>query len=453
MQGRVRVEDALQDLGRQLAVDAHAGCRVVLQPHLTLERDQRSDPALREPLDGADRFQDRAVEELGVEAREGTPEVAQPAHLVEGAAQLGLEQHDDRQNRDGSRVLEEPAQQDQVQLVGGQADDAQHDQADDELRGLRPLHEAQQLVEDEGDRQDVDDLDRADPPEDRDQLVEGGADELHQPISPAPGSPRNRGTPPSTLLAPPGVPGGADFVGWGRVEGGEQRHLRPQPVLGLLEHDRARPVDHAGRDLLAAVGGQAVHEDGVRRQVHQRLVDAVLREARPPGICLRLLAHGGPHVRVDDGGALDRAEVGRDPDGRRAGDVHDRLIGRRRHHGQREAEQRRRFDEGTRDIVAVSDERDVGGRVHVAERFPDGQQVREHLARVRAVGQRVDDGVDGRAGQVDEVLVREQPGNDAVAVAVDHSGHVSDRLPAAEPDILVGERGGAAAQALDADLE
>src|ERR1051326_8086973 len=75
---------------------------------------------------------------------------------------------------------------------------------------------------------------------------------------------------------------------------GQQGHLRPQAVLGLVEDDRARAVDDAVRHLLAAVGGQAVHEHGVRRQVQQRLVDLVLHEAGAPRLRLRLLPHPRP---------------------------------------------------------------------------------------------------------------------------------------------------------------
>ena len=46
--------------------------------------------------------------------------------------------------------------------------------------------------------------------------------------------------------------------------GDEDRLLDVEPVLRLVEDDRLRPVDDVRRHLLAAVGGQAVHEDGAR---------------------------------------------------------------------------------------------------------------------------------------------------------------------------------------------
>src|SRR5512140_1302154 len=39
--------------------------------------------------------------------------------------------------------------------------------------------------------------------------------------------------------------------------------LRVQAVLGLVEHDRFRPVHDLAGDLHVAVGGQRVHVDGV----------------------------------------------------------------------------------------------------------------------------------------------------------------------------------------------
>src|SRR5215510_6138172 len=45
---------------------------------------------------------------------------------------------------------------------------------------------------------------------------------------------------------------------------GQDALLGMQPVLRLVEYHRLRAIDHVVRDLLAAVGGQAVHEDRVR---------------------------------------------------------------------------------------------------------------------------------------------------------------------------------------------
>lgn len=44
---------------------------------------------------------------------------------------------------------------------------------------------------------------------------------------------------------------------------GQNALLRVQAVFGLVKHDRLRAVDHLVGDLLAAMGGQAVHEQRV----------------------------------------------------------------------------------------------------------------------------------------------------------------------------------------------
>src|SRR5260370_16947935 len=66
MQRRVGIEDRLQHLGGDLAVDADAGRGVVLQPDLALECDQRARPLRAQALGGADRLRDGLAVEAGV---------------------------------------------------------------------------------------------------------------------------------------------------------------------------------------------------------------------------------------------------------------------------------------------------------------------------------------------------------------------------------------------------
>src|SRR4051812_25623237 len=59
----------------------------------------------------------------------------------------------------------------------------------------------------------------------------------------------------------------------------EKRLLRVQPVLGLLPHYALRAIDHLGRDLLAAVRRQAVHEERIAfRRLHHLPVDLPILE-------------------------------------------------------------------------------------------------------------------------------------------------------------------------------
>ena len=61
--------------------------------------------------------------------------------------------------------------------------------------------------------------------------------------------------------------------------GNEQGLLRVHAVLGLIENRALRAVDHAGRDFLAAMRGEAVHEDRVRRRVRQQFFGDALTES------------------------------------------------------------------------------------------------------------------------------------------------------------------------------
>src|SRR5918996_1048638 len=77
--------------------------------------------------------------------------------------------------------------------------------------------------------------------------------------------------------------------------------LRVQAVLGLVPHHRVRPVDHLVRDLLATMCGETVHDDGVVHGQRQLIgVDPEGGEHQDALGVLSLLAHRGPHVRVQD---------------------------------------------------------------------------------------------------------------------------------------------------------
>src|SRR5262249_10735972 len=76
--------------------------------------------------------------------------------------------------------------------------------------------------------------------------------------------------------------------------------LDVQAVLRLVEHDRARPVEHAVGDLLAAMGGQAVHDQcGRLGEAEQPLAELVATEGLAALLALGLLPHADPHIGVE----------------------------------------------------------------------------------------------------------------------------------------------------------
>ena len=184
---------------------------------------------------------------------------------------------------------------------------------------------------------------------------------------------------------------------------------------------------------------------GVGRYRQQVGVDLVLREGVASFLRLRLLAHRRPGVGVHDGRSLDdgpRVGVEDEPatggrrDRRRPLDeALDRAVARRMRDPDLHAQ--RRAHEGQRvvDVVAVPDERQRQP-AQVAEPLVEREQVGQHLARVLADREPVDDR-DGRLRrELDDHLVRPRPGHDPVDEALEVVGDVVHALPAAEHDAL-----------------
>ena len=88
---------------------------------------------------------------------------------------------------------------------------------------------------------------------------------------------------------------------------GQDALLRVQAVLGLVEHHRLRAVDHLVGDLLAAMRGQAVHEDRLRLgERHQLGIDLIGLEQIVAMLAV-LVAHRHPGVGDDAIGAATAA--------------------------------------------------------------------------------------------------------------------------------------------------
>ena len=218
-----------------------------------------------------------------------------------------------------------------------------------------------------------------------------------------------------------------------------------QPVLRLVEDDAPRSVHHVGRDLLAAMGREAVHHERLGRDREQVPVHLERGEGVTALFRLGLVAHRRPRVGIDDGGPLDRlarvAGEGEAPAGgrcdlRRSRDdplvraVPDR-VREADLHAEGGTHQRQRMV----DVVAVADEGEHGPP-QVSEPLVEGEQVRQGLAGVLADGQPVDHRDRGPGGQLRHDLVGTGPGHDAVDEALEVARHVADGLPPAEDDAL-----------------
>src|SRR5690554_1505614 len=180
-----------------------------------------------------------------------------------------------------------------------------------------------------------------------------------------------------------------------------------QAVLRLVPDDTLAAVDHVGRDLVAAIGREAVHEDRiVLREGHELRIDSVASEEFDALGLLLLLAHGHPGVGHDDirprDGLLGVIEA-LDRTARRCRDRH-RVVddGLRRVEALRcrdahvHAGRRTRERVGLRHVAGAVADEGHGLTLKRTAVLANGQQVCKELTRVEVVGERVDDG-DGRA--------------------------------------------------------
>src|SRR5512134_163303 len=240
----------------------------------------------------------------------------------------------------------------------------------------------------------------------------------------------------------------------------QEGDLDVHPVLRLVEYGGLRALDHLLRDLLPAMGGQAVHDDRALPGVPQKArVDAVAPERLQAAPTLLLLSHAGPDVRHHDVGALrGLRRVADEPDvalpaGRGLPqDLRVRLEPLRAGDPEGEPEKMRRLHPGMGDVVAVADE----GDLHPAEveaPLLRGHQVGEHLAGVVIVGQAVDHGDARPGGHLLHRLLAERPDHDGVYVPGEHPGRVPDGLSAADLGVRRGQEQGVPPEAGHADLE
>ena len=246
-------------------------------------------------------------------------------------------------------------------------------------------------------------------------------------------------------------------------QGEEDGFLGVEAVFGLLEDYGLGAVEDGIGDFGVAVGGQAVHEDGVRLGVgHEGFVDLVGLEDGGAAGGLVLEAHGGADVGVDGVGAgdgLDGVGVEGDAAAGLLGDL-DGLVGDlelgREGLGGRDravgAELGGGEHERVADVVAVADVGEVealGG----AEALLEGEEVGEGLAGMLEVGERVDDRDARAGGHFGDGVVRVGAEDHDGHPALDVVGHVGEGFALAEGGLGLVDEDGVAAEGVDGGLE
>lgn len=246
-------------------------------------------------------------------------------------------------------------------------------------------------------------------------------------------------------------------------ENGEEAFLEVEAVFGLLEDDGLWAIDNFVGDFDAAVGGEAVHDDGVTGGEFEQVgVDLVGGEDGEALGFFSFLTHADPGVGVDDVGILE--DVAGFAGG---GEIE---IGGLAHHtieeGGFEFEAGGRGDaefnleagagdhEGAGHVVAVAD---VGEGFSVeaagAEVFFDGEEIGHGLAGVGVIGEAVDDGDGGELGEALEFIVLEDAGHDGVGHAGEDACDIGDGFAGAEADFGGGDVEGVSAHVVHGGFE
>ena len=212
-----------------------------------------------------------------------------------------------------------------------------------------------------------------------------------------------------------------------------------QAVFRLIPDHAVGPVDHFRADFLAAMRGQAMHEQGVvLGPAHQGLVDLIVGEVGQAHLAVVFVAHAGPHIREHEVGAVgglrrviaDHRALATGLENLGVGPV---ALGRG--DAQIEVEQTGGQQIGVAHVVAIADP-GHGLAGDVAAVFLEGLKVREHLAGMQAVGEAVDHRHAGIGGEALERLVRVVADHHRIDHAREYARGVLHRLAAPDLGVL-----------------
>ena len=208
-----------------------------------------------------------------------------------------------------------------------------------------------------------------------------------------------------------------------------------EPVLGLLESETSWTVENLVCDFLTAMGGQAMHRDGVGcGQIEQLAVYLVVTEGRQPRMSLFFLAHRDPDVGVYGIGAPNECAgivPNYDPAERAA--MRSGAIAVGMGEPDFHAKDGARKGKGGKDVVPVADE-GQNEPIEMTEMFSERQQIGQSLARMLVVGEGVDNRDAGLGREFRDDRVIERAGHNGVDPALEVVGDVGDALPNAQAD-------------------
>jgi hypothetical protein len=137
-------------------VEDDSGLIVVREPRGPLEDHQGTDPLLSHGLSGRDDGVDRL---LLLELHEG-PQEAALTDLPEQTSDVVLEEDDEDDGPDALEARHDPVQRVELEPAGDEADDHDHEEANQHLHRATAAKEQQEVVRHEGDDRDVDDVDQ-----------------------------------------------------------------------------------------------------------------------------------------------------------------------------------------------------------------------------------------------------------------------------------------------------
>mmetsp|Transcript_23487 Transcript_23487/g.41323 ORF Transcript_23487/g.41323 Transcript_23487/m.41323 type:complete len:310 (+) Transcript_23487:1696-2625(+) len=202
--------------------------------------------------------------------------------------------------------------------------------------------------------------------------------------------------------------------------------LRMQPVFSLVKDHRMRAIHHFGRRLVVAVGGQAVHEQAVILGLaHQFCIHLIAAQLvvpplarglrivhRHPGVCHHKIStfHGNVRIALCGIKTLKR-RLGVQRLGAGEHEIKVKLFGR--------------MGKAGKNVVAIPAPHNLFA-FDRAIVFLERHDVRHDLARVRAVGQPVDDRHRGVFGHLKQRLFLKRADHDQVHITAEHAGGVGD---------------------------